>query len=110
MLTSMANSLSVISVSTTVTTVLRGMYTLSTDLSTVITPSQCRMARAALQIGVRDLAEKASVSAMTITRFENGQSGGHAETLRKIQRALEEAGVIFIDENGDGPGVRLRKQ
>ena len=47
---------------------------------------------------------------MTITRFENGQSGGHAETLRKIQRALEEAGVIFIDENGDGPGVRLRKQ
>lgn len=67
------------------------------------------MARAALQIGVRDLAELADVSAMTITRFETGKSGGQAETLRKLQAALEAAGVVFVDENGHGPGVRLRK-
>jgi transcriptional regulator with XRE-family HTH domain len=68
------------------------------------------MARAALQLGVRDLAKLANVSAMTITRFENEQSGGQAETLRKLQSAFETAGVVFITENGGGPGVRLRKR
>jgi transcriptional regulator with XRE-family HTH domain len=65
------------------------------------------MARAALQLGVRQLAELAKVSAMTITRFENQRSGGHGTTLRKIQSALEAAGVEFT--NGDAPGVRLRR-
>lgn len=67
------------------------------------------MARAALRLGVRDLANLAGVSAMTITRFENSHSGGHANTVRAIQSALEAAGVAFIAENGGGPGVRLRK-
>ncbi|HSM42680.1 MAG TPA: helix-turn-helix transcriptional regulator, partial [Afifellaceae bacterium] len=80
------------------------MHTGSTDL---ITPSQCRMARAALKIGVRDLAKMAGVSPMTITRFETGQTGGYAMTLQKLQSALEAAGVEFIDANGGGPGVRL---
>jgi len=66
------------------------------------------MARAALQIGVRDLAEMASVSAMTISRFETNKSGGQANTLRKLQSALEAAGIVFIAENGGGPGVRLK--
>ncbi|MBF0561752.1 MAG: helix-turn-helix transcriptional regulator [Alphaproteobacteria bacterium] len=67
------------------------------------------MARAALQIGVRELAEASGVSAMTITRFETGKSGGYATTLDKLTRALEAAGVEFIAENGSGPGVRLKK-
>jgi transcriptional regulator with XRE-family HTH domain len=67
------------------------------------------MARAALQIGVRDLAKLAGVSAMTVTRFENGHSEGYAETLEKIRTALEAAGIIFVAENGEGPGVRLKK-
>ena len=67
------------------------------------------MARAALQIGIRDLAQMADVSAMTITRFENGHSGGQAATLRRLEDALRNAGVEFIAENGGGPGVRLRK-
>jgi transcriptional regulator with XRE-family HTH domain len=68
------------------------------------------MARAALQLGVRELAKLADVSAMTITRFENEQSGGQAQTLRKLQSAFETAGVVFITENGGGPGVRLKKR
>jgi transcriptional regulator with XRE-family HTH domain len=68
------------------------------------------MARAALEIGVRDLAEIAGVSAMTVTRFENGKSAGYPETLAKLKSALEEAGVEFIPENGGGAGVRLRKR
>ena len=68
------------------------------------------MARAALGLGVRDLAKLADVAAMTVTRFENGRTRGHPDTLIAIRRALERKGVIFIDENGDGPGVRLRKK
>ena len=70
--------------------------------------AQCRMARAALQIGVRDLAAAAKVSPATIVRFEAG--GDLKErTVDAIRAALESAGVIFIEENGEGPGVRLRK-
>ena len=70
--------------------------------------SQVRMARAALKIGVRDLAEMASVTTATITRFENERGGLNASTQAKLKAALEAAGVIFIDQNGNGPGVRLR--
>ncbi|MER8661900.1 helix-turn-helix transcriptional regulator [Mesorhizobium sp. M1148] len=76
----------------------------------MITPSQCRMARAALQIGVRQLAHKAGISSMTVTRFENGHSAGAPETVAALRAALEAAGVEFIPENGGGAGVRLRKQ
>ena len=73
-----------------------------------ISPAQCRMARAALELGVRDLASLAGVSAMTVTRFENGHSAGYPETLSKLRAALEVAGVEFIPANGGGAGVRLR--
>jgi transcriptional regulator with XRE-family HTH domain len=67
------------------------------------------MARAALQIGVRQLADKAGLSSMTVTRFENGHTSGAPDTVAAIRRALESAGVEFIAENGGGAGVRLRK-
>jgi transcriptional regulator with XRE-family HTH domain len=70
-------------------------------------PSQCRMARAALQLGVRELADAAKVSTNTITRFERGELL-RERTVDDIRAALEAAGVIFIDANGNGPGVRLR--
>jgi transcriptional regulator with XRE-family HTH domain len=76
----------------------------------MISSTQCRMARAALQLGVRELATLAQVSAMTVTRFENGHSSGAPETLGAIQRALETAGVEFIPENGGGAGVRLKRK
>ncbi|WP_018389740.1 helix-turn-helix domain-containing protein [Ancylobacter sp. FA202] len=66
------------------------------------------MARAALQLGVRDLADLAKVSPTTITRLEAGEEL-KPRTVEAIQRALEEAGVVFVAENGEGPGVRLRK-
>ncbi len=67
------------------------------------------MARAALGWGVRDLAAEARVSANTISRYENG-ADALGETLLRIERALEQGGIIFIDEDGGGPGVRLRKR
>ncbi len=65
------------------------------------------MARAALGCSVRDLASRAGLAANTVSRYENG-TDAYGETLTKIQRALEDAGIIFIDENDEGPGVRLR--
>lgn len=75
----------------------------------VLTPAQCRMARAALEIGVRELAKRADVSAMTVTRFENGHSRGYPATIAKLRSALESSGIEFIEENGGGPGARLAK-
>jgi transcriptional regulator with XRE-family HTH domain len=66
------------------------------------------MARAALEIGIRELAEMAKVSPTTISKLEAGEEL-KPRTLDAIKAALENAGVIFVDENGEGPGVRLRK-
>jgi transcriptional regulator with XRE-family HTH domain len=60
----------------------------------------------ALGWGVRDLACAAEVSPPTVRRFERGESL-RVVTVEMIERALENAGVIFIDANGGGPGVRL---
>ncbi|WP_171816897.1 helix-turn-helix domain-containing protein [Rhizobium brockwellii] len=70
---------------------------------------QCKMARAALGLGVRDLAKLADVSVDTLSRLERGEEL-MPRTMAAIRSALETAGVIFIDENGEGPGVRLRKE
>ena len=70
---------------------------------------QIRMARAAAGWGVRELAKKAGVAANTVTRIENG-SDAKQSTIDSLQWALEAAGIEFIDENGGGPGVRLRKR
>jgi transcriptional regulator with XRE-family HTH domain len=74
-----------------------------------LTGAQCRMARAALDLGVRELAGAAAVSTNTITRLERGESL-HPRTAAVIRAALEAAGVEFIAENGGGPGVRLKKE
>jgi transcriptional regulator with XRE-family HTH domain len=66
------------------------------------------MARAALEMGIRELAEAAKVSTNTITRFERGEPL-RERTIDAVKAALEEAGVEFIAENGGGPGVRLKK-
>jgi transcriptional regulator with XRE-family HTH domain len=67
---------------------------------------QLRMARAAVGWGVRELAERAGVTANTVTRIENGADAKQS-TMDRMQGALEAAGVEFT--NGDQPGVRLTK-
>ena len=70
---------------------------------------QLKMARAAVGWGVRELAKKAGVTANTVTRIENG-ADARQSTMDRLQHALEAAGIEFIQENGGGPGVRLRKR
>ncbi len=70
---------------------------------------QVKAARALLAWSQADLAPAFSISEPTIKRLESqdGDLGGRAGTGEKIVAALEHAGVIFVDENDEGPGVRL---
>jgi DNA-binding XRE family transcriptional regulator len=68
------------------------------------------MARAALNWTVRDLAEAAGVHRNTVSNIEVGRYGGDPKTLELIETTFRGAGVEFIDENGGGAGVRLRKR
>jgi len=72
-------------------------------------PEQMRMARAALGLGVRELAEMAGVSFTTVNRFETGKSGLQLSTAEAIRKALEAQGVQFLESGqvATGPGVAL---
>ena len=76
-----------------------------------VSTEQVKAARALLRWGQSDLARTSSVSLPTIKRLEAGSGimGGRADTVAAIRAALEKAGVIFLDPNGEGPGVRLRR-
>jgi ribosome-binding protein aMBF1 (putative translation factor) len=75
----------------------------------LITPEQVRAARKLLGWTRVRLAARANTSERAIRRYEDG--GGIAATLYlvRVRESLEAAGVIFVEENGEGPGVRLRK-
>jgi transcriptional regulator with XRE-family HTH domain len=75
----------------------------------MLTAAQCRAARALLDWSQQALADAAKVGNATIRNFESGKTAPQNATLEMLQQALGKAGVIFIDENGEGPGVRLRK-
>lgn len=72
---------------------------------------QIKAARALVAWSQEQMADASGVSVPTIKRLEaeDGALGGRNETARKIIVALESAGVIFVEENGEGPGVRLKK-
>ena len=74
-----------------------------------VTSAQVRMARAALDWTVRDLADATGLHRNTINNIEVGRYAGDPKTLDLIEKTLRSAGVEFIDENGGGPGVRLKK-
>jgi transcriptional regulator with XRE-family HTH domain len=80
------------------------------NLAPLLSTAQVRAARLLLGWTQSELGGQAGLSASAIGHFETGKHG-HASVQRVsvIQRALESAGVIFVEENGEGPGVRLRK-
>jgi len=75
----------------------------------MLLPAQCRAARALLGWSQQDLAKAAGVGVVTVHQLETGVSEPRRSTLDVIGRTLQSAGVELIDENGGGPGVRLRK-
>jgi proteasome assembly chaperone (PAC2) family protein len=77
-----------------------------------LTSAQIRAARALLRWSADDLAKQSVLSVATIRRAElaEDQTVMTAANDLAVRRALEAAGVVFIDENGGGPGVRLRQR
>ena len=71
--------------------------------------AQIKMARAALNWSVSELAANSSVSISTIKRMENEKAEFNttAANIKLIRETLEAAGVEFIGSEGEGPGVRL---
>ena len=73
---------------------------------------QLKAARALLNWSQEQLAEASGVSVPTIKRLEaqDGALGGREKTNERILSSIHTAGIEFIDENGGGAGVRLRKR
>ena len=76
-----------------------------------LTSAQIRAARALLRWSAEDLAQESAIGVTTIRRAElaDSETSMTAANDLAVRRALELAGVEFIDENGGGPGVRLRQ-
>lgn len=71
----------------------------------MMTPEQCRAARALLNWTQQQLADAAGVGTVTIRQFENGRTTPQRWNLHALERALETAGVEFTD----GSGVKFRQ-
>lgn len=76
----------------------------------MITASQCRAARGLLDWTQQELADAARIGVATVRQFEGEGAETRQATLAVLRWAFEAAGVEFINENGGGPGVRLRKR
>jgi transcriptional regulator with XRE-family HTH domain len=75
----------------------------------MISPLQCRMARAAVSMSIADLAKASGVREMTVSAFENG-ADSRRSTIDKLQVTLEAAGATFVSAGeaslAGGQGVR----
>lgn len=78
----------------------------------MITGSQIRAARAALGWSIRDLANETSISERTILRMEAGQGvpSSTPANLKSIRATLEDAGIEFIGNPDDRPGIRINTE
>lgn len=75
-----------------------------------MTANQIRAARAILGLSQAEVAALAGVSVPTVKRAEGaGKVSASADAVQAIRAALDAAGVVFLPENGNGPGVALRK-
>ena len=83
---------------------------MSTKIVYVLTPAQCRAARGLLDLTQSELADGARLGLSTIVDFERSRRQISDDAIGAIRRALEKFGVDFIDENGGGVGLRLRKR
>ena len=76
--------------------------------SNILSAAQCRAARAMVEWSAERLSEASAVDLQTIRNFEARFSRPSERTLRRIRITLEQAGVMFVPENGRGAGVRFK--
>jgi transcriptional regulator with XRE-family HTH domain len=75
-----------------------------------MTPAQCRAARALLGITQSQLARTAKLGLSTVVDFEKERRLVSNEAVKSIRTALQRAGIEFMDGNGAGEGLLLRKR
>ncbi|MBK5960186.1 hypothetical protein CCR97_18540 [Rhodoplanes elegans] len=81
----------------------------STENVDALLPAQCRAARALLDINQQELARLADLGLSTVVDFERSRRVVSNDAIRSMRAALEGCGIEFLDENGGGPGLRLRQ-
>lgn len=74
-----------------------------------MTSAQCRAGRALVGMTQPKLAEAAGLGLSTVVDFERERRVVSDQAITAIRTALEQAGVVFLPENGNGPGVALKK-
>ena len=77
-----------------------------------VTGNQMKAARALIGMDQKALADQAGVNVNTIRNMEGcgpDRVKARTDTLDAVVDGLKAAGILFLDENGEGPGVRLRK-
>jgi transcriptional regulator with XRE-family HTH domain len=75
-----------------------------------LTGRQIAAARTLVGLSQAELAAASKISVPTLRRMESsdGPASGYANNADAVRRALESAGITFIEENGGGAGVRLK--
>jgi ribosome-binding protein aMBF1 (putative translation factor) len=73
----------------------------------MMSPEQCRAARAWLGWSQQKLAERAHVGLSTVKDFERGDRKPMLNNLEAMRRAIEIAGIVLIEETGSPVGIRV---
>jgi len=79
-------------------------------IESMVSAAQCRAARGLLDWSQQELADRAGLGIVTIRQIEADITDPRRATLVVLKQAFERAGIEFIDENGGGAGVRIRKR
>jgi len=81
------------------------------EISAPLTSEIIRAARMLLRWDQKTLAEASGVSHVTVRRLEAkpGPLVADRSTIAKLRSALESAGIVFVEDNGEGQGLRLKK-
>jgi hypothetical protein len=73
-----------------------------------LTPALSRAARALLDLDIAATVKKSGVPQTIIAAYENGGKILPRQDVAALQLAFEEAGIVFLEDDGNGPGLRLR--
>ena len=81
------------------------------NISAPLTSEIVRAGRMLLRWDQKTLAEAAGVAHVTVRRLESrpGPLAADPSTVVKLRTALESAGIIFVEDESEGQGVRLKK-